>query len=75
MIKISKDFSITSDGWNNFILVDTRTVKGKRRYYSNIKALSRGIVEVMAMDELSKKETLNLSHDAVMDDLVVKVTS
>ena len=78
-IKITDRFWITSDT-NNWILVDTATIKPRYHYFPNIKLLSNCIVEFEAKELLGKDwvylggiNALALSYDAVMKDIALKL--
>ena len=77
--KIDNRFWITSDT-NNWILVDTATIKPRYHYFPNIKLLSNCIVEFEAKELLGKDwvylggiNALALSYDAVMKDIALKL--
>ena len=51
--KIDDRFWLTSDPYN-LILLDYETVKPRRRYYSSVIQLSRGVLEIKAKDLVGK---------------------
>lgn len=52
---INNRFTLSSDNYN-WILIDSKTTKEKRRYFSNHKQLSEFIVDLKAKDFLIKGE-------------------
>jgi len=52
-IKITDRFWISSDPYN-LILLDYETVKPRRRYYSSVIQLSRGVLEIKEKDLVGK---------------------